>query len=50
MCKILKRIKQLNLAEGSVKVKGIKDSNKPKARAANHLGLMGWGHGGIVLE
>lgn len=38
VCKILKRKKQLNLAEGSVKVKSTKDSNKPQAGAATHPG------------
>lgn len=46
VCKILKRKKQLNLAEGSVKVKSTKDSNKPR------LGLLPTRGGpwGIVLE
>lgn len=37
--------KQLDLAEGSVKVKSTQDSNKPQAGAAAHLGLPGWAMG-----
>lgn len=50
VCKILKRKKQLNLAEESVTVKIIKNSSKRKAIAATNVGLMGWGNGDTVLE